>query len=82
MLLPLLHGSDDFVGDLLPGNIDEESRTVKPLKGFGRRRKSSVPASMSVGTGPNSTSVVPIGNPRRSARNPAVKWDSAAFDAE
>jgi hypothetical protein len=26
--------------------------------------------------------MVPIGNPRRSARNPAVKWESAAFDAE
>jgi hypothetical protein len=82
VLLPLLYGSDDFSGNLLPGNIDEESRTVKPLKGFGRRRE-VIGLGQHVGRNrPSSKSVVPIGNPRRSARNPAVKWDSAAFEAE
>ena len=58
------------------------SRSQCPLEGSRRRLVYSACVSMSVSVGPISTRVVPIGNPRKSARNPAVKWDSAAFVAE
>lgn len=82
MSATLEDGLDDLFGHSFAGGVDGNPPAVRTLKGLCGGLVVVDLGSRSVGMGPNSTRVVPIGKPRKSVRSPAVKCDSAALEAE
>lgn len=78
----LLYGRNDLIGHLLAGEVDHYPRAVEAPEGLGRRL---IILGLGQHVGGDRTELNEGGADRQAAevgRNPAVKWESAAFDAQ